>query len=180
MRKKPKWPNILSKPILLPSMEALLVSDEERQQQYSEQFGERIEALFQHYDVTGTHDQKWMLLVYRMVRDLIPAFQVKYQKAETKGWRGTGGTELFADVQSLVREGKTERQACKILETSRRFSRRYGGKSSLWPRYMEVKKSHWFLTKLVTGDEERRRHMTTIIIENFALFGFRGEKKPKS
>lgn len=151
MASKPRYTGILAEPIdhrKIAGSLGLLAdsSDNQFKEKYKMELVDRLAALFAHYGIPPKDEFAMAKLALALASAHVPGFKdITYgtkRPGRPRKWDFVRLTELYADVQSLVRDGKNEHQACRVLATSGRYAKRYRGckHKTLHRRYLESKK----------------------------------------
>jgi hypothetical protein len=136
MAKKPKWPADLRKPFPLDNplakrAEQLDVSESPvsefnpqgaENQEFVAEVRRRVSAIAAFVDPLGegfpATEGDWLRIIYYLcLYWRIPGFHNK-KGGRPKKWTDKKREQLFADVMSLVKRGKNEHQACRIIAAS--------------------------------------------------------------
>ncbi|MDE2167224.1 MAG: hypothetical protein KGJ66_12920 [Alphaproteobacteria bacterium] len=112
--KPPLYPGKLNEP-LGPSDEPISLPPGEFE--WRPEFDERFELLFEHFSISNDDAERWKKLSLALAKNHVPGFQEK--QPETRGrpskWALTDEFVIWYEFDILVKKGKTERQAVRIL-----------------------------------------------------------------
>jgi hypothetical protein len=81
------------------------------------EYDEKFDLLYDHFSIERDDPERWMKLALVLAKQHVPGFQEKH--TETRGrrrkWEISDEFALWYEFDILVKNGKTERQAAKIL-----------------------------------------------------------------
>ena len=118
-----------------------IMGDEEQIQNITKLHAQKLLYLIDHYGIPADHKNPWLILSLALAIDYVPGFQRESKRGgRPSKWKGFSRYKLCAAVMEKVLEGKSERQACRIL-CEDQDSPYHGEKlDNLWRRFKEVQK----------------------------------------
>lgn len=161
------YSGVLAKPIVLQRTEPLgLLNDPSAEDVKNDrevnnsQIRERIQALFDHYEIDRTGVNAEIQLVWALASDHVAGCKLHYQNANVGRpgkWTPEASMQLLADVWAQQAENKktSARKACNDLISTPKFEKRYKGQelNSLYRRYSHAIKK---LNPLIVWDDPRK------------------------
>lgn len=139
-----KYTGVLIEPLQKSKyLAGMLTSKEEANELYHRDLGERVDALFKHYNIKPGENE-WVALAIALAQEHVPGF--KFEKAKKPGrsktWSGQLGTSIFIKTQiKLLESNKSLRwsvlAAAKDLGLNLDTETK---KNAIYARYHELKK----------------------------------------
>ena len=110
------YAGILNEPMALPQRTLVGPTLEKQTAQTFEELLHRVAALFNHYATNPADDDAWMYLALSLAHDHVPGFQFGGRKPGAPYKRAEDDVTIYFEVNRLVAEGKSIKNACRIIE----------------------------------------------------------------